>query len=89
MSKRYFFWFSHFRDKNQNDIWNTNNDGKTRVEELLSSIIYQINSEIGNVSGRVDNENIWLLRQGSEYEYITYFKVTGENVNGYSKEMFN
>ena len=84
MTKRYFSYYAHFKDINENDPWNTNKEGRTKVEELLSTIIYQMNTEIGEQCGRVNNTNIWLIRQGSEFEYITYFKVIGDGASGYS-----
>ena len=48
-----------------------------------------MNNEIGEKNGRIDNQQIWLMREDSEYTYSTYFKITGVNVNRYSKEMFN
>ena len=33
-------------------------------------------------------ENIFMLLKENTYEYVTYFKIKGENSTGYAKQMF-
>ena len=37
----------------------------------------------------VDTENFLLLREGESFEYTLYFKIGGNSIGGYCREMFN
>ena len=39
--------------------------------------------------GYVDTAKPFLLRDADTYKYFAYFKLTGENAEGYHEHMFN
>ena len=38
--------------------------------------------------GYIDTDNIFLLRNGDDYNYVTYISLKGENSIGFLKQMF-
>ena len=86
---RYNQWLLKFVDNQERNTARTDDDGKTEVERLLSSIFYQINSNQGNENGFMSRDKIYLVREAENYKYIFYFKLTGNRKAGYCKQMFN
>ena len=58
------------------------------VDTDLSNIWYQINAELGDMTGRVDTTKPFLLVDVDTHTYYAYIKLMGDRAQGYSRHMF-
>ena len=78
-----------FIDTRERSTVPVNIGDRIEVEEDLANMFYQINLEYGDRTGFINTEKPFLLREADNYTYYVYFKLTGENAEGFSHLMFN
>ena len=88
MTHRYTTWTIKFTDGNEFNASTINADGIGLVQVQLSAAFHHMNREDGDKNGMIDTDSIFLINKEATYEYIVFFKLHGDNPQGYNKQMF-
>ena len=88
MTNRYTNWTIWFTDGNEYRPGDTTVDQIGLVEVQVRSAFFYMNVEDGDKNGRINSDNIFLLNKEGTYEYVVFFKLHGDDPQGYAKQMF-
>ena len=86
---KYHQWVLTFEDLQKRNTSQTDEEGRIAIDNILRSIAYQLNLDLGDTAGRIQSDKMFLIRNGDVYTYYTFFKIAGEGSQGYCKNMFN
>lgn len=85
---RYHQWCLTFTDPRERNPSHEDERGRGYVEQDLSYLYLHFNALDGTRSGFIDTDNIFLLRRGEDYQYVTFFNLKGDDSIGLAKMMF-
>ena len=89
MTEKYKEWCIEVEDLKERNPSILDERERCSVENLVGCIFLILNNTYGGNSGKVDVNNLKVIREGESFVYFVYFTINNSISGGYSRMMFN